>query len=124
MERDLDPFEQFVMDAYDELPAFFKDRLDNVVVVVEDWPDHATLHSVGATSPYGILGFYHGIPQPDRNSAYGLVSPDKISIYRRPIEAQCRTPQETRDLVKRVLFHEVAHHFGISDDRLHDIGAY
>jgi predicted Zn-dependent protease with MMP-like domain len=124
MDSDLDPFEQFVVDAYEDLPAFFKDRLDNVVVVVEDWPDRATLRSVGATSPYGLLGFYHGVPQPLRNGNYGLVSPDKISIYRRPIEAQCRTLEQTRDLVKRVLLHEVAHHFGIDDDRLHEIGAY
>ena len=121
---DISQFEDFVEEAYDALPEFFKDRLDNVVVVVEDWPDRATLRSAGARSPYGLLGFYHGIPQPARNGGYGLVLPDKISIYRRPIEAQCRTPEEVRQLVARVLLHEVAHHFGIGDDRLDELGAY
>lgn len=121
---DVNLFEQFVIEAYENLPDFFKDRLDNVVVVVEDWPDRSTLRSTKTKSPYGLLGFYHGVPQTVRTGNYGLVSPDKISIYRRPIEAQCRTPEEVRDLVARVLLHEVAHHFGIDDDRLHDIGAY
>ena len=52
------------------------------------------------------------------------MTPDKISIYRRPIEAQCRTDEELRKLIERVVFHELAHHFGIDDDRLHEIGAY
>jgi predicted Zn-dependent protease with MMP-like domain len=122
MHQDL--FEQFVIDAYEQLPAFFKDRLDNVVVVVEDWPDRETLRSVGAKSSHALLGFYHGVPQSVRNGSYGLVAPDKISIYRRPIEAQCRTTEQVRSLVKRVLLHEVAHHFGIDDDRLEELGAY
>ncbi len=117
-------FEDLVDDALAALPEQFADMLDNVVVVVEDWPDRATLRSVGARSPYELLGFYHGVPQTGRTSNYGLVTPDKISIYRRPIEAQCRTIEELRELVKRVVFHELAHHFGIDDDRLREIGAY
>ena len=119
---DLETFEGFVIEAYENLPDFFKERLDNVVVLVEDWPDRHTLRSVGAKSPYGLLGFYHGIPQTVRNGSYGLVAPDKISIYRRPIEAQCRTPEEVRAMVARVLLHEVAHHFGIDDDDLEEMG--
>ena len=75
-------------------------------------------------SPYQLLGFYHGIPQPGRGANYGLVLPDKISIYRRPIEAQCRTDEEVCALVGHVLLHGVAHHFGIDDDRLDELGAY
>lgn len=120
----VDLFEDLVADALAALPEQFAAMLDNVVVVVEDWPDRATLHSVGAQSPYALLGFYHGVPQPGRTSHYGLVTPDKISIYRRPIEAQCRTTEEMRELVRRVVFHELAHHFGIGDERLREIGAY
>ncbi len=119
-----DLFEDLVADALAALPAQFAALLDNVVVVVEDWPDSATLRSVGASSPYALLGFYHGVPQPGRTSHYGMVTPDKISIYRRPIEAQCRTIEELQTLVRRVVFHEIAHHFGIGDDRLREIGAY
>lgn len=119
-----DAFEDLVADTLASLPEQFAEMLDNVVVVVEDWPDRATLRSVGARSPYSLLGFYHGVPHSGRTSHYGLVPPDKISIYRGPIEAQCRTDEERRELVKRVVFHELAHHFGIDDDRLREIGAY
>lgn len=121
---DPEAFEDLVADALAALPEQFADMLDNVVVVVEDWPDRTTLRSVGARSPYALLGFYHGVPQPGRTSNYGLVTPDKISIYRRPIEAHCRTAEELRETVRRVVFHELAHHFGIDDDRLREIGAY
>lgn len=117
-------FEDLVAEALDELPEQFASMLDNVVIVVEDWPDRATLRAAGVRSPYGLLGFYHGVPQSQRTSHYGLTAPDKISIYRRPIEAQCRTVEELRSLVKRVVYHELAHHFGIDDDRLLEIGAY
>lgn len=117
-------FEDLVADALAELPEQFADMMDNVVIVVEDWPDRATLRAAGVRSPYGLLGFYHGVPKSERTSHYGLVAPDKISIYRRPIEAQCRTKAELRALVKRVVYHELAHHFGIADDRLLEIGAY
>jgi predicted Zn-dependent protease with MMP-like domain len=122
MEREA--FEELVAEALAALPADYLKMLDNVAVVVEDWPDRATLHAAGVRSPYQLLGFYHGIPQPLRNSSYGLVPPDKISIYQRPIERQCRTIAEVRELVSRVIRHEIAHHFGISDDRLRELGAY
>lgn len=118
------PFEDLVADALEALPAFFQDKLDNVELVVEDWPDHHTMRLARVRSPYELLGFYHGVPLTERTSYYGLVAPDKISIYRRPIEAQCHTQDELRATVRRVVLHELAHHFGISDDRLHEIGAY
>ncbi len=121
---DAESFENLVADALEALPEFFQDRLDNVEVVVEEWPDRRTLLLARVRSPYGLLGFYHGVPLTERTSYYGLVAPDKISIYRRPIEAQCRTEDELRETVRRVVLHELAHHFGISDDRLHEIGAY
>lgn len=117
-------FEELVAAAVDELPAMFLEMLDNVDIVVEDWPDCHTLALAGAASRYDLLGFYHGVPQTVRSHDYGNVAPDKISIYQRPIEAQCRTFEEARELVGRVVRHEIAHHFGIDDDRLHEIGAY
>ncbi|HOU14538.1 MAG TPA: metallopeptidase family protein [Anaerolineae bacterium] len=122
MEREL--FEAWVAEALDALPEAFRDRLENVEVVVEDWPDRETLRQAGVRYPAELLGFYHGIPQTQRTRHYGLVLPDKISIYRRPIELQCRTLEEIRDTVHHVVRHEIAHHFGISDERLRDMGAY
>jgi len=121
---DPDAFEDLVAEAIQTLPEQFQEMLHNVAVVVEDWPDRETLRVARVRSPYQLLGFYHGIPQTARTTYYSLVPPDRISIYRRPIEAQCRTPAEVRELVGRVVRHEIAHHFGISDDRLHEIGAY
>ena len=121
---DPDAFEDLVAEAIQTLPEQFQEMLDNVAVVVEDWPDRETLRVARVRSPYQLLGFYHGIPQTARTTYYSLVPPDRISIYRRPIEAQCRTPAEVRELVGRAVRHEIAHHFGISDDRLHEIGAY
>jgi predicted Zn-dependent protease with MMP-like domain len=121
---DRETFEALVLQALEELPEQFSALLDNVAVVVNDWPGQRTLRAAGLQSPYELLGFYHGIPQTERTSNYGLVAPDKISIYQRPIEAQCQTVDEVTELVGRVVRHEIAHHFGISDDRLRAIGAY
>ena len=119
-----DDFERLVAEAMDALPDFIQAKLDNVEVVLEEWPDVATLRSVGVRHPSQLLGFYHGVPQTRRTRHYGLVLPDKITIYRRPIEMRCRTSAEVRDTVYHVLVHEIAHHFGIDDDRLRELGAY
>jgi predicted Zn-dependent protease with MMP-like domain len=117
-------FEHLVAQALNELPHEFQDKLDNVEVTVEDWPDRETLRLAGVHHPASLLGFYHGVPQTKRTRHYGLVLPDKISIYRRPIEMRCRTPEEVRSTIQTVLRHEIAHHFGLDDARLREIGAY
>jgi predicted Zn-dependent protease with MMP-like domain len=71
-----------------------------------------------------VLGHYHGVPLTRRTRGYNLVLPDKISIYRRPILMRCHRDEEVRQLVEHVLRHEIAHHFGINDDRLRELGAY
>jgi predicted Zn-dependent protease with MMP-like domain len=117
-------FEELVAQVVNDLPEFFQERLDNVDVIVEEFPDRHTMRLARARSPYDLLGFYHGVPLTERTTNYGLVAPDKISIYRRPIEIQCRSDEELRAMIRRVVLHEIAHHFGISDNRLRDIGAY
>jgi predicted Zn-dependent protease with MMP-like domain len=122
MDREI--FEAWVAEALDALPEAFRAHLENVEVVVEDWPDRETLRRAGVHHPAELLGFYHGIPQTQRTRHYGLVLPDKISIYRRPIELHSHTPQEIQETIHHVLRHEIAHHFGISDARLKDMGVY
>lgn len=117
-------FEELVSEVLDDLPEGFRAKLDNIDIVVEDWPDPATLRRAGLRHPAQLLGFYHGVPHTKRTHSYGLVLPDKISIYRRPIEMRSRSPEELRATVRRVVRHEIAHHFGIDDDRLREIGAY
>ncbi len=117
-------FEHLVSAALDALPEEFRERLSNVDVVIEPWPDPVTMAKVGARHPAQLLGFYHGIPQTRRTHSYRMVLPDKISIYRQPILMRCHTPEEAQATVQRVLRHEIAHHFGISDERLRELGAY
>ena len=117
-------FERIVAQALDSLPPVFLERLDNVEVVVEPYADRETLRQAGVQNPMQLLGFYHGIPLTERSQGYTLVLPDKISIYQQPIERMCRTPEEIRAQVLVTVMHELAHHFGLDDGRLHEIGAY
>jgi len=117
-------FERLVAEAVDALPDAFRQRMDNVAVVVDDWPDPETMRRAGVRHPAQLLGFYHGVPQSQRTHRYGLVLPDKITLYRQPILMRCRTVEEVRALVAHVLRHELAHHFGIDDGRLSQLGAY
>jgi predicted Zn-dependent protease with MMP-like domain len=104
-------FEQLVADALDSLPEQFQRRLANVEVIIEDGPGNPEL-----------LGLYHGIPQTDRGNDYSGVLPDVITIYRRAIESRVRTPEDLAREVRTTVLHEIAHHFGISDERLHELG--
>jgi predicted Zn-dependent protease with MMP-like domain len=117
-------FEQLVVQALDDLPDFFKQCLQNIDVVLADWPSEAELRLVGLKPGQLLFGLYHGIPLTKRSSHYGLVLPDKITIYRLSIEQVCRTPEEVMRRVQHTVKHELAHHFGISDDRLRELGAY
>jgi predicted Zn-dependent protease with MMP-like domain len=122
----MDPqaFERLVATAIDDLPAEFRDKMENVEVVVEPWPTADVLAKAGVRRPENLLGFYQGVPRTRRTRRYGLVLPDKISIYQGPIELRCRTEDEMRQTVRRVLRHEIAHHFGLSDAQLRRLGAY
>lgn len=117
-------FQRLVAEALEDLPPSIQEKLDNVEVVIEDWPARETLVRAGLRHPSQLLGFYHGVPRTKRTHRYGLVLPDRISIYQRPIEMRCRTPAEVRATVRRVVRHEIGHHFGLDDDRLQQIGAY
>jgi predicted Zn-dependent protease with MMP-like domain len=110
-----DDFDTLVAEAVDTLPDELRKFLSNVAVVVEDEP------------PAGLplLGLYQGVPMTRRTSAYGAVAPDKISIYRGPLERLYGADDELlRGAVRRVVLHEIAHHFGISDERLHELDRY
>ena len=104
-------FEEMVVTALDGLPAELSQLMRNVAVTVEHGP-----------GPPGLLGLYQGIPLTSRTSDYAGVLPDRITIYRREICAICRTDQEVADQVRRTVIHEIAHHFGIDDDRLSELG--
>ena len=120
----VEEFERLVVQALDDLPDFFKQKLQNVDVVVADWPTEAERRAVGLKPGQLLFGLYQGVPLTKRTSHYGLVLPDKITIYRLSIERVCHTPEQIIQRVQHVVKHELAHHFGISDDRLRELGAY
>jgi predicted Zn-dependent protease with MMP-like domain len=115
-------FEWLVEGAVASLPEEFHARLENVDVVVEDWPSPHELASLGLRSRYELLGLYQGVPLTRRGGHYGLVPPDKITIFQRPIEAKCRDDASITREIGRVVRHEIAHHFGIGDRRLKELG--
>ena len=118
MERE--KFEWLVAQAVDSLPEEFRAKLENIDVVVEDWPTEYQLAEVGLKDNETLLGLYEGVPLTMRSSLYGLV-PDKITIFRRPIMAKCRYVDQITAEIERVVRHEIAHHFGIGDARLKQI---
>ena len=113
-----------MVQALDALPEFFQQKLQNIEVVIADWPTLAERRAVGLKPGQLLFGLYQGIPLTKRTSHYGLVLPDKITIYRLPIERVCRTREQVIARVQHTVKHEIAHHFGISDDRLRQLGAY
>jgi predicted Zn-dependent protease with MMP-like domain len=108
-------FEALVAGALDGLPGWVQQRLENVAVVIADDPP--------GDQPF-LLGLYQGIPLTQRGGNYAGMLPDRITLYRRPIEAVSRSDDELRERVRHTVMHELAHHFGISDDRLREIGRY
>lgn len=118
-----DEFEQLVAEALDQLPEYFQQAMSNVEVLVEKWPSRDDLRESDTPPGYTLLGLYQGIPLTDRYQ-YNLVTPDTITLYQGPIEQSCETPDQIREAVRHTVIHELAHHFGISDERLHELGAY
>ncbi len=114
-------FARLVTKAVEDLPQEFLTKLENVDVVVEEYPTPAQLRNSGQRRGETLLGLYEGIPQTKRGSYYGMVLPDKITIFQKPIETECRNDAEVYDEIKKVVKHEIAHHFGISDARLREI---
>ncbi len=117
---DRENFEMLVARAVQALPDEFLSRLQNIAVVVEDSPTDGQLRRAGISDNDTLLGLYEGVPQTRRGSHYGLVLPDKITLFRKPIEAGCRD-DEIKVTIEKVVRHEIAHHFGISDARLEQI---
>jgi len=115
---DRERFERLVARAVDGLPAEFLDRMENVDVVVEDSPTPDQLAGAGVGSGRTLLGLYQGVPLTGRSRGYGMVPPDKITIFQRPIEAEYRHDAGIIAGIRKVVRHEIAHHFGISDARL------
>ncbi|MEX0427259.1 metallopeptidase family protein [Nocardioides sp. DS6] len=114
MEMDPARFDALVDEALDAIPEELAAQVHNLVVLVEDWPPPDV--------PQDTLGLYDGVAITERNDMWGGGLPDRVFVYRRPLLAMCESEEELVDEVRITVVHEIAHHFGISDERLHELG--
>jgi predicted Zn-dependent protease with MMP-like domain len=112
VDLEADAFEALAVEALDEIPEPFSSMLSNVQVVIEEEPPDGA----------DILGLYEGIPQTERDANYTFVMPDKITLFRGPLLRMCSDEDDLYDEIAVTIVHEVAHHFGISDERLEELG--
>ena len=119
MERER--FEQLVVKAIESLPEEFLELMDNVDVVVEDYPTAEQLDNEDIDDETLLLGLYEGIPQTRRGSFYGMVMPDKITIFQKAIESTAESDDEIEWQIGQTVRHEIAHHFGSSEETLREI---
>jgi predicted Zn-dependent protease with MMP-like domain len=112
-------FEEVAQKAFDSLPEQFRNNIENVHIVVEDYPPDE-LRKEGRDSRYSLLGLYQGIPLTKRGTWYGAspTAPDKISLYQKNIEASCHDEEEILRRIVEVLFHEIGHYFGMNETQI------
>jgi predicted Zn-dependent protease with MMP-like domain len=119
---DLAAFEQLVDEALSSLPEDIAQWLDNVAIVVAEWPTPEQLAQAGVRPGGTLLGLYVGVPKTRRGFTFGETVPDKIIIFRQPIQRICRTPDQIRAQVRRTVLHEIGHHFGLDEGQLRAAG--
>lgn len=117
-------FKALAREAVEGLPEHLRARIDNVAIIVRRRPTARELRAAGVPRGGTLLGLYQGTPLPLRTSGYNMTLPDRIYLFREPLEAMCRTDEQLVAQIRRTVLHELAHHFGIDDARLTEIGAY
>lgn len=116
-------FGALVTRALDELPDLVREHMDNVAVVIEDWPTDEAYARLGLAPDDWLFGLYEGTPLLERGiTAADPLLPDKITIFKGPLEEACETEDQMTDEIRRTVVHEIAHHFGIDEDRLREMG--
>jgi predicted Zn-dependent protease with MMP-like domain len=118
-------FEHLVAAAVDSLPPFFLEKMSNIEILIRPWPSQSDLQRLKLRPGQTLFGLYEGVPLTRRTSNYMLVAPDTITIFQGPIEqATGGNLASIQAQVRRTVIHEIAHHFGISDERLIELGGY
>lgn len=117
-------FENMVEEAFERLPVRFRQAIENVGVYVEDYPDDELVAQMRLQSRKQLLGLYQGIPLTSRGTWYGMspVTPDKITLYQKNIEARANTSEEIAARIYEVLVHEIGHYFGMSEEEIRHAG--
>ena len=114
-------FERLVREALADIPTEISTHVENVDLIVEEWATDEQLVGAGIPADELLMGLYEGIPLPDRYN-YDMVLPDKITLFQRAIEQVCSSDEEVVEEIRMTVVHEIAHHFGIDDDRLDEMG--
>ncbi len=115
-------FEVLVARALDGLPELIGERMDNIDVVIEEWPAREQYRRLGLNPDEWLFGLYEGTPLLERGITSDPLLPDKITIFKGPLEEACENEDQVAEEIRRTVVHEVAHHFGIDEDRLRDLG--
>ena len=115
-------FEDLVREAIAELPDEFRSRLENVAIIVDDYPSSELKEQVGLDPDDVLFGLYEGVPLTERGFFEKPLHPDRILIFQQEIEDECGSLEEIKEEVKTTLVHEVAHFFGMDDDYLEELG--
>jgi predicted Zn-dependent protease with MMP-like domain len=115
-------FEALVEQALAELPAEILQYMDNVAITIADWPSASELKRARVSHSRQLFGMYEGIPLTKRGARYHLVAPDRIILYQGPLQAAYHTLPALREQIRRTVAHEIAHHFGISEARIRELG--
>lgn len=111
-------FEKIVVEGIKAIPEKFLQKLKNVAIVIEDEPALAQRKKLNIHSGWTLFGLYEGVPQLERGANYSAVLPDKITIFQKPIEEEAADEKDIKEIVKNTVWHEIAHHFGMDEDRV------
>ena len=116
-------FEKLVKQSVLELPEKIRKTMENVAIVIENRPSQENLRQVGIRYGNILLGLYEGVPQTKWGKGFGMVLPDKITIFQESIEKFAKSSEEIKGLVKNTVWHEIAHHFGFSEKGIRELEA-
>lgn len=115
-------FETLVAGALDGLPPSIQEAMSNVDVVIEGWPSDEQYAELGLAPEEWLFGLYEGTPLIERGILADPLMPDKITIFKGPLEEACESEEQITEEIRRTVVHEIAHHFGIDEDRLAELG--
>ena len=114
-------FERLISQALDALPEWVQEHMNNVVIIVEPWPNASQLQAAEISPGKTLLGLYQGIPLTRRGRGYQLAPPDRISLFQGPLESFADNELALKRLIRRTVIHEIAHHFGFSEAKLREL---
>jgi len=115
-------FEELINESIRELPEEFRNKLENIAIIVEDYPSPELMEQMELSPDDTLFGLYQGVPLTERGFFEAPLYPDRILIFQRAIEDECDSPEEIKEELKTTIVHEIAHFFGMDDDYLEEIG--